>query len=276
MFASTLTEDLLRAEGLLVNDENEEALELLARLAEDAEEYVDRNCSVSEEEQWFSFPGYFEELLYRHIEKDPRTLHDIEEPLDQLYAELALAQVKVGDYDAAIEALKQACRWNPVECGYRLDLADLFRVSGNMEEFLALSQTVFARASVPVHLVRAYLNFANWFEVSENPACAAACLRAAKSFGTDDELLRAALDLAAGTERDPETVSDEEARELLAAEGLEYGANVEVAICMLMAASAASAQGDGNEAANLMLRARDLIGEEQVEALLSYMEDASE
>ena len=144
---TNMTDEILRAEGYLMQDHDEQAIELLSRLAEDAEEYVDRNCPTTETLQWFSFPTMFDRLAYRRVEDDPRELRDVEEPLDRLYSDLALAYVKVGDYAMAIEALKRAIRWNPMDCGARLDLADLFRVEGDVQEYLALTYTVFERAS---------------------------------------------------------------------------------------------------------------------------------
>ena len=101
MGKTRLSDELLRAEGLLVQGQQDSALELLARLAEDAEEYVDRNCPTTDELQWFSFPTLFERLAYRRVERDPRELRDVGEPLDRLYADLALANVRCGDYEAA-------------------------------------------------------------------------------------------------------------------------------------------------------------------------------
>jgi tetratricopeptide (TPR) repeat protein len=131
---TNLTDELMRAEGLMIQDQDEQARMLLERLAEDAEEYVDRNCPVTESVQWFSFPTMFDRLCYRRVEEDPRELHDIGEPLDRLYGDLALACVRTNDYDAAKEALKQAVRWNPMNCAYRLDLADLFLIDGRKLE----------------------------------------------------------------------------------------------------------------------------------------------
>ena len=82
MSQTTMTDDLERAEGLMLQGQPEQARDLLARLAEDAEEYVDRNCPTTEEVQWFSFPTLFERLAYRRVEEDPRELRDVGEPLD--------------------------------------------------------------------------------------------------------------------------------------------------------------------------------------------------
>lgn len=273
MTTNVLQDELARAEGLLIQGEDEAALELLSRLAEDVEEYVDKNCPTTAEVQWFSFPTLFERLCYRRVEDDPRELRDVGEPFDQLYSDLALAHVRTGDYDAAIEALKQACRWNPMDCGYRLDLADLFRACGNVQEYLGLTYSVFERASDARHLVRAFTNFAGWFEASEKPKAAAAALRAARAFGVEDSRLSAALELAAGTDRDPDSISDDEAAQLLAEEGLEPGANAEVAICLIMCAADAAELGDRYAATELTLRARDLVGEQQAMALLALIRE---
>ena len=274
MERSDLTDELERAEGLMLQGQPEQAADLLARLAEDAEEYVDKNCPTTEEVQWFSFPTLFERLAYRRVEKDPRELRDVGEPLDRLYNDLALASVQAGDYDEAAEALKRAVRWNPMDCSYRLNLADLFRVAGDMQEYLALTYTVFERASDARHLARAFVNFSGWFAASEKPRTAAAALRAARALDARDSSLEAALDQAAGTERDPDLVTDAEMRELLAEEGLPDGANADIAVCLLMCAGDAVRAGERDVAATLTLRARDLVGEPAARALLELIHES--
>ena len=273
MRQTMLTEELLRAEGLMLEEQDEAARDLLLHLAEDAEEYVDANCHTTEEVQWFSFPTIFERLCYRRVENDPRELRDVGEPLDRLYADLALADVRLGEYDHAIEALKQAVRWNPMGCGYRLDLADLFMISGNVQECLGLAYSVFDRASDARHLARAFLVFANWFQQTGNPPASAAALRAARRLDVVDSALAAALEQAKGTDRDPDTLTDEEEFDLLQAEGLPTGANAEVAVCLLMCASDVAAAGDRNLATELTVRARDLVGEPAAMALLSLIRE---
>ena len=276
MTQTTMTDGLERAEGLMLQGQPEQARDLLARLAEDAEEYVDKNCPTTDEVQWFSFPTLFERLAYRRVEKDPRELRDVGEPLDRLYNDLAFASVQAGDYDEAMAALKRAVRWNPMDCSYRLNLADLFRVSGDVQEYLALTYSVFERASDARHLVRAFLNFSGWFASTGKPRAAAAALRAARALDLTDSGLEAALDQAAGTDRDPDLLDDAEMSELLAAEGLPDGANAEVAVCLLMCAGDAAAAGARDVATNLTLRARDLVGEPAAKALLELIHEADE
>ena len=87
-------------------------------------------------------------------------------------------------------------------------------------------------------------------------------------------MVDAALDQAAGTERDPDLVSDDEVEALLAEEGLPDGANADIAVCLLMCASDAAAAGARDVAANLTLRARDLVGEAAAKALLELIRES--
>lgn len=276
MANTNLSDELYRAEGLLVQGQQESALELLSRLAEDAEEYVDRNCPTTDELQWFSFPTIFERLAYRRVEGDPRELRDVGEPLDRLYADFALAAVHCGDYDQAAAALRQAIRWNPMGCEHRLNLADLCRIEGNMRECMALSYSVFERASEASHLVRAFLNFVSYFHAAENPRAAAACLHVAQQIDPEDSALLSMLDQVADTDIDPAALTDEEAADLLEAEGLPSGANAEIAVCLLMCAGDAAAMGQRDVATNLTIRARDLVGEKAAMALLELIHSDGE
>ncbi len=266
-----MTDELTRAEGYMVQGQDEAARDLLSRLAEDAEEYVDRNCPVTDELQWFSFPTLFDRLAYRRVENDPRELRDVGEPLDRLYADLALACVHTGDYEMAAASLRQAVRWNPMACEHRLNLADLCRIAGDMNECLALTYSVFERASQPGHLARAYVTFSQYFQVSKKPKAAAAALRAARRLDVNESALAVALDQAAGGECDPDGVGDDEVEGLLAAEGLPEGANADLAICMLMCAVDYARMGQGDEATRLTLRARDLVGEQAAMALMQLI-----
>ena len=267
MERTELTEELERAEGLLLQDEGELAEALLARLADDAEAYVDANCPTTDELQWFAFPTLFDRLAYRRVERDPRELRDVGEPLARLYADLALARVRAEDYEGASAALRAAIRWNPMDCASRLNLADLCRVSGDTQEYLALTYSVFERASEAGHLARAFVNFAGWFQASEKSRVAAAALHAARNLDVRDGVLAAALEQAAGTDHDPDLVTDAEATELL------DGANAEIAICLLMCAGDAAAAGASDVAVNLTLRARDLVGEAAATALLDLIRE---
>ena len=274
MEQTMLEDELERAEGLLLQGEVELAHDFLVRLAEDAEEYVDRNCQTTKDQQFFCFPTAFEYLAYVRVEQDPRTLYDVGEPLGRLYADLAHADVELDDREGAMEALRQAVRWNPMDCASRLNLAELYRTSGDTQEFLALSYSVFERASDPAHLVRAYLNFSRWFAGEGKDKAVAAALKAAQSLRTESPELEEEAERAKGTARDPESLTEQEATDVLSAEGLPFGASAEIAICLLECGLDAARAGERDEATSFIIRARDLVGEPAAMTLLDALREA--
>ncbi|MBQ6395086.1 MAG: hypothetical protein IJH87_01895 [Atopobiaceae bacterium] len=268
--ADSITQDALReAESLLIAGRDEEAEDRLAALAADLEEYVDRNCETTDEVQWFSFPTPFERLAYRRIEGDPRELRDAGEPISSVYSLLAFAQIRLREYEQAAESLKSCIRWNPMDCRARLDLGELCRYLGDEEEYLALTHSVFQRASEAAHLVRAYAVFANWFGRTGKGEVQAACLHAAERLGIESNVLSSAL-VDAG-EHGPDTVDDAEADRILAEEGLPAGANAEIAVCLLVSAAEAADSGDRALATQLTVRARDLVGAPAAARLLELI-----
>ena len=122
--------------------------------------------------------------------------------------------------------------------------------------------------------MRAFLNFANYFAQTGQGRQAAAALRCARRLDVPDPVLERALGEATGAEHDPDSLTDEQATEVLAAEGLPDGANADIAICLLMCAADAAAAGSRELATTLTIRARDLVGAPAAAALIELIHAA--
>lgn len=271
---SRLNQRLKEAESLLNEEKWEEAAGLLSSMAEDAEEYIDRNCQTTEDTQYFSFPTPFHQLAYRRVEHDPRKIINLPERLDDLYSELAFALASLGDYSAADAALMQSIRWNPMNCASRLDLAEVRRTNGDIKEWLGLSFSVFSRASEARHIARAYANFATYFDQTEKPKVAQACLCCALNFEVEDGLVKNLVKAWAGTDKDPTQIDMKEAGPIVEAEGLPEGANAEIAVCLLMCATDAADAKDEKLAKFFIKKANDLVGQKACATLLSLIKEA--
>lgn len=266
--------DIDYAEDLLAEGELDTARMLLEELAAEAGEYADTACIATEARQWFSFANPFERLAYRRVEQDPRELTQVDAPLDRLYAALAYVYVQKRDYELARDALKQAVRWNPMNCAHRLNLAEVYRALGDTREWAALSASVLERATTPQALARAFANLGHFFLSCDKLTAAEGCRRAAIRACADDA---AATALASHLDREhPELaeLSDADANAAVEGEGLATGANAEIAVCLLMCATDAADEGDRNEATRLTLLARDLVGAPACEALLRLIRES--
>lgn len=266
--------DIDYAEDLLAEGELDTARMLLEELAAEAGEYADTACIATEARQWFSFANPFERLAYRRVEQDPRELTQVDAPLDRLYAALAYVYVQKRDYELARDALKQAVRWNPMNCAHRLNLAEVYRALGDTREWAALSASVLERATTPQALARAFANLGHFFLSCDKLPAAEGCRRAAIRACADDA---AATALASHLDREhPELaeLSDADANAAVEGEGLATGANAEIAVCLLMCATDAADEGDRNEATRLTLLTRDLVGAPACEALLRLIRES--
>ena len=266
--------DLQRAENFLAQGDLETALSMLLSMRDAAEEYIEASCQTTDDTQYFSFADAFERLCYRRVERDPRSLVQVEFPFDHLYSDLAFAYIRQQEYTMARDALMQAVRWNPMNCNYRLDLAELFRVLGNKQEWAALSVSVLERASDPVSAGRAYANLGQFFLDEDNTDAAVACVRLASTLAAGDQRTTRLVDRLA--EEDPawEELAEDRATGALSDQGVPTSPNAEVAICLLMCASDAAKAGDRDEATRLTVRARDLIGDQAAKALIQLIHES--
>ena len=262
-------EDLEHIEAYLASGMAVEAMPCAEAAVAEMETYIDENCAVSDEVQYFSFSSQFEKLTYARVEGDPRKLVAAPAPFDRAYADYAYCLIAQHDMEAGREALKQAVRWNPMDCAHRLDLAAVMANQGDIDEYLALSYSVFARASRASSLVRAYLNFAGYFEEQDLCDAAAACVYAALRLSPLDARAAAFADrLAKERGRDPRAMDAAAAAHLLDEQGIPEGANVEVVISALLLAQIAEERGDADTRDEMVRVAAELVGRETAASLM--------
>lgn len=266
--------DLAAAEACLAEGDVEAAQAMLERMVDEAEGYVAAECPASDDVQYFSFPTTFDRLAYRRVERDPRRLVQVPVPLDRLYADAAFAYIKREDWEEAKSALSQAVRWNPMNCAYRLDLAELYRMGDDVREWAALSFSVLERASEGRHVCRAYVNLGNLYLSEGNLAVARGCAVLAGKFDAAYEGLGVLAGRLSEAGEDAERIDDDAAVSAVESEGLPVGANAEIAVCLLMCASDAAREGDRAEATRFALKARGLVGEATATALMQLINES--
>lgn len=267
-------QDIQYAENFLGQGDIATAMPLLERLRELAEGYIAEACQPDDKTQYFSFDSPFERLAYRRVERDPRSLVQVEVPFDRLYSDLAFAYIRSQDYVRARDALMQAVRWNPMNCNYRLDLAELFRALEDKQEWAQLSHSVLERASDSRSAARAYANLGQFFLDGGEPAAAAGCAHLAVRMAPSDPRTERLMKRLVEDAPEVSDISDEDAAGALSAQGVPTSPSAEVAICLIMCATDAAAEGDADEAARLTVRARNLIGEEACAALVKLVRES--
>lgn len=266
-------QDIEYAETYLAAGDISTASQMLERYLELAEEYIAEECQATDEVQYFSFQDSFERLCYARVEHDPRRIVAVPAPFDRLYSDVAYVCIQQQDYERARDALIQAVRWNPMNCKYRLDLAEIFRALGDIQEWAALSNSVLERASDGRVAARAYSNLGQLFIDQDNAVAASGCARLAVRLAPADARTVALMDRLA--KEHPEVVKDSDDHVLgeLSIQGIPTSPSADVAICLLICASDAATAGDRAQAAEYTARANGLIGKEACSALIKMIRE---
>lgn len=267
-------QDIEYAETYLAAGDISTASQMLERYLELAEEYIAEECQATDEVQYFSFQDSFERLCYARVEHDPRRIVAVPAPFDRLYSDVAYVCIQQQDYERARDALIQAVRWNPMNCKYRLDLAEIFRALGDIQEWAALSNSVLERASDGRVAARAYSNLGQLFIDQDNAVAASGCARLAVRLAPADARTVALMDRLAKEHPEVAKDSDDHVMGELSIQGIPTSPSADVAICLLICASDAAMAGDRARAAEYTARANGLIGKEACSALIKMIREA--
>ena len=267
-------QDIEYAETYLAAGDISTASQMLERYLELAEEYIAEMCQATDEVQYFSFQDPFERLCYARVERDPRRIVAVPAPFDRLYSDVAYVCIQQQDYERARDALIQAVRWNPMNCKYRLDLAEIFRALGDIQEWAALSNSVLERASDGRVAARAYSNLGQLFIDQDNAVAASGCARLAVRLAPADARTVALMDRLAKEHPEVAKDSDDHVMGELSIQGIPTSPSADVAICLLICASDAATAGDRAQAAEYTARANGLIGKEACSALIKMIREA--
>lgn len=267
-------QDIEYAETYLAAGDISTASQMLERYLELAEEYIAEECQATDEVQYFSFQDSFERLCYARVEHDPRRIVAVPAPFDRLYSDVAYVCIQQQDYERARDALIQAVRWNPMNCKYRLDLAEIFRALGDIQEWAALSNSVLERASDGRVAARAYSNLGQLFIDQDNAVAASGCARLAVRLAPADARTVALMDRLAKEHPEVAKDSDDHVLGELSIQGIPTSPSADVAICLLICASDAATAGDRAQAAEYTARANGLIGKEACSALIKMIREA--
>ena len=267
-------QDIEYAETYLAAGDISTASQMLERYLELAEEYIAEECQATDEVQYFSFQDSFERLCYARVEHDPRRIVAVPAPVDRLYSDVAYVCIQQQDYERARDALVQAVRWNPMNCKYRLDLAEIFRALGDIQEWAALSNSVLERASDGRVAARAYSNLGQLFIDQDNAVAASGCARLAVRLAPADARTVALMDRLAKEHPEVAKDSDDHVMGELSIQGIPTSPSADVAICLLICASDAAMAGDRARAAEYTARANGLIGKEACSALIKMIREA--
>ncbi|MDR2600347.1 MAG: tetratricopeptide repeat protein [Oscillospiraceae bacterium] len=135
--------------------------------------------------EYFYFHNPFEELLYKELYKPDKTLRRMTEDFGHCYYMYGNLLFELKRYEDAIVALKKAISINPVRVEAILELAEVYKIHKEWDEYLNLTKQCLDFAYTSRELARCYRNLGYYYIEQEEYRIATALYF--KSMAYDNE-----------------------------------------------------------------------------------------
>ena len=137
------------------------------------------------ESEYYSFDEIFELVLYAYRNEPKRNIRWPDINYAEIYLLYGTILVELRRFEEAKSALQKAMRWNPVSRRIYFEYAEIFKMTGDMEEFHRLTLDAFRIAFHSPEVARCYRNLGFYFVEKEQYDAASACYRMSTVFAPD-------------------------------------------------------------------------------------------
>lgn len=153
-----------------------EILESLIQKLEDASVYTDDEVSV-----YRDFGESFENVLYMFrakAELNERIVRGAGYPYATIYTQYGSLLFELGEHYKAIEALEKARKWNPISADIAFEMAENYKVMGDLETFLKITREAYENCFRERTIARYFRNLAFYYSEKKKFREATACIMA--------------------------------------------------------------------------------------------------
>lgn len=196
-----------------------EILESLISKLEYADLYSDDEVTVYKD-----FGETFEDVLYLHrcrSEKNEKILKGAGYPYATIYTQYGGLLFELGEHQKAIDALRKARKWNPINADIAFELAENYKAIGDLETFLEITKEAYSGCFRERTLARYYRNLAFYYSEKKKYREATACIKVSGHYDSASANIQSELyyiqEMNGGKRID---LSGEDVDEILAAEGI--------------------------------------------------------
>ena len=110
------------------------SLELLEPLIEQYDDLIEKGWNENDSESvYFDFGAPIEEIIWKAHSDEKRDVRKTTEPFFRAYLLYGSCLYELHQHEKAIEALKQACRWNPASACVYFEIGENYKQLGNIE-----------------------------------------------------------------------------------------------------------------------------------------------
>lgn len=133
-------------------------LENALKLAEELYGKITDGFSESDTTKFVSLRNSFEDNLYQIIFKPEKTLNRTPFDFSRMITAYGYILVEYREFEKAVEVLKKAAEYNPVDCGPKFELAEIYKLQKDKEKIIEITKETLKVASSPAAIARCYTN----------------------------------------------------------------------------------------------------------------------
>ncbi len=252
---------------LMTNNEQEKALAILTILTKELETWM----LPTEQAQYFSFDNLIEFFLYMQTSEQSKEIKRSNYPCHEMYRAISYLEFKKQNHKAAMAALKQARRWNPVDVALYLDQAEICLELRDFDQYAALSKEGVELAYDKLLLARCYRNLGKYYLEEKDYEAATANYYMSLVCDKNEIALKALYSMYEQTKEELPAPDMEAIQEVLEEKHISYGASTLVVDTLLQLAKEFDEASERPEAIQYLELAYDLTNDETLLPVIDEM-----
>lgn len=127
-------------------------------LAKELYEKITEGFVETDESKFVSLRNSFEDNLYQIIFKPQKTLNRTPFDFARMISSYGYILVEFRELEKAEEVLKKAIEYNPVDCGPKFELTEIYKLQKNKDKIIQMTKDTIKVASSPAAIARCYAN----------------------------------------------------------------------------------------------------------------------
>lgn len=133
-------------------------LENALKLAEELYSKITEGFTESDTTKFVSLRNSFEDNLYQIVFKPEKTLNRTPFDFSRMITAYGYILVEYREFEKAVEVLKKAIEYNPVDCGPKFELAEIYKLQKDKDKIIEITKETLKVASSPATIARCYTN----------------------------------------------------------------------------------------------------------------------
>ena len=133
-------------------------LENALKLAEELYSKITEGFTESDTTKFVSLRNSFEDNLYQIVFKPEKTLNRTPFDFSRMITAYGYILVEYREFEKAVEVLKKDIEYNPVDCGPKFELAEIYKLQKDKDKIIEITKETLKVASSPATIARCYTN----------------------------------------------------------------------------------------------------------------------